>query len=210
MRRTGMREEKREKEVLPLDALINILKRVPVKSLIRFRCVSKEWLNLLQTNIKSLIRFRCVSKEWLNLLQTNIFFTKQQLQHSTCNAVLLLQRIHRQPSPLFFSVCLFGSHYNLIHQSHVFHAFPDAKILDSCNGLLCLRNNTVFSIINPATRQIRQVPTTTLLPFHYVGFGSVLSPTITRSSESPRASPPMTTRLLFSTTLGLIEPRSIR
>ncbi|KAK7331730.1 hypothetical protein VNO80_28468 [Phaseolus coccineus] len=147
-----MEEGKREKEVLPLDAVMNILKRVPVKSL---------------------MRFKCVSKEWLNLLETNPFFTKQQLEHSTRNtALLLLQRIHRQPAPLSFSVCFIGPHYNLIHQSHLSHiAFPDAKILDSCNGLLCLRNNTDLSILNPATRQMRQVPTTALLPFHYVGFG---------------------------------------
>ncbi|KAK7331731.1 hypothetical protein VNO80_28469 [Phaseolus coccineus] len=146
-----MEERKREKEVLPLDAVMNILKRVPVKSL---------------------MRFKCVSKEWLNLLEANPFFTKQQLEHSTRNPALLLQRFHRQPPPLSFSVCLIGPHYNLIHQSHLSHvAFPDAKILHSCNGLLCLRNNTDLSILNPATCQIRQVPTTTVMPFHEVGFG---------------------------------------
>jgi len=147
-----MVEGKREKEVLPLDVVINILKRVPVKSL---------------------VRFKCVSKEWLKLLETTPFFTKQQLDHSAGNTTLLLQRIHRQPPPLPFSICLIGPHYDLTHQSHLSHiASPAAKILASCNGLLCLRHNTFLSILNPATRQIRDVPTAPLLPFHYyVGFG---------------------------------------
>ncbi|BAT86890.1 hypothetical protein LR48_Vigan09g262200 [Vigna angularis] len=147
-----MQRSEMEKEFLPLDVMINILKRVPVKSL---------------------IRFKCVSKEWLKILERSPFFTKQQLEHSAANnALLLLQRIHRQPRPEPFSTCIIGPHHDLIHESHLSHIVsPTAKILASCNGLLCLRHNTALSILNPATRQIRQVPIANLLAFNYVGFG---------------------------------------
>ncbi|WVY93957.1 hypothetical protein V8G54_033045 [Vigna mungo] len=141
-----------EKEDLPLDVMINILKRVPVKSL---------------------IRFKCVSKEWLNILERSPFFIKQQLEHSAANnALLLLQRIPPQPRPEHFSTSIIGPHHDLIHESHLSHiVFPNALILASCNGLLCLRHNTALSILNPATRQIRQVPIANLLDFDHVGFG---------------------------------------
>ncbi|XP_047179776.1 putative F-box protein At3g10430 [Vigna umbellata] len=147
-----MQRSEMEKEFLPLDVMINILKRVPVKSL---------------------IRFKCVSKGWLKILERSPFFTKQQLEHSAANnALLLLQRIHRQPRPEPFSTCIIGPHHDLIHESHLSHIVsPTAKILASCNGLLCLRHNTALSILNPATRQIRQVPIANLLAFNYVGFG---------------------------------------
>lgn len=153
MQRSEMVEGKREKEVLPLDVVINILKRVPVKSL---------------------MRFKCVSKEWLKLLERSPFFTKQQLEYSTGNnALLLLQRVHRQPQPDPFSTCLIGPHHHhLIDESHLSDIVsPAAKILASCNGLLCLRHTTALSILNPATRQIRQVPIENLSAFNYVGFG---------------------------------------
>ncbi|XP_014517971.1 putative F-box protein At1g32420 [Vigna radiata var. radiata] len=147
-----MQRSEMEKEVLPFDVMINILKRVPVKSL---------------------IRFKCVSKEWLNILERSPFFTKQHLEHFAANnALLLLQRIHRQPRPEPFSTCFIGPHHDLIDESHLSHIVsPSAKILASCNGLLCLRHNIGLSILNPATRQIRQVPITNLLAFNYVGFG---------------------------------------
>ncbi|KAL9321388.1 hypothetical protein ACSQ67_013227 [Phaseolus vulgaris] len=57
-------------------------------------------------------------------------------------------------TPFFSNASTTNRH--LIHQSHLFHiAFPNAKILDSRNGLLCLHNNIALSIINLATRQIR-------------------------------------------------------
>ncbi|WVY93956.1 hypothetical protein V8G54_033044 [Vigna mungo] len=147
-----MQRSEMEKEVLPLDVMINILKRV---------------------SVKSLIRFKCVSKEWLNILERSPFFTKQQLKHSAANnALLLLQRIHRQPQPEPYSICIIGPQHDLIRECHLSHIVsPSAKILASCNGLLCLRHNIGLSILNPATRQIRQVPIANLLAFNYVGFG---------------------------------------
>ncbi|KAI9126956.1 hypothetical protein K1719_001515 [Acacia pycnantha] len=35
---------------LPGDVIVNILKRLPVKSLIRFQCVCKDWKNLIKTS----------------------------------------------------------------------------------------------------------------------------------------------------------------
>ena len=142
-----------KQEFLPYDVIINILKRLPVKSLIRFKCVSKDWFNLFQN--------------------TPNFFTQQHLNHSAhTNAFLLLQRIPRQPRPLPFSTCLIGPDINFVHPPQFFDiASPAAKIVASCNGILCLRDKTALSLFNPASRQIKQVPGTTLFGLYYVGFG---------------------------------------
>ncbi|TKY71483.1 putative F-box protein [Spatholobus suberectus] len=147
-----MVDGKSKEEFLPYDVVINILKRLPVKSL---------------------IRFKCVSKDWLNLLETTPYFTQQHLRHSAHNnAFLLLQRIPRQPRPLPFSSCLIGPDINVVCNPRFADiASPAAKIVASCNGLLCLRDKTALSLVNPATRQTKQVPGTTLFGFHYVGFG---------------------------------------
>nr|XP_007148391.1 hypothetical protein PHAVU_006G204600g [Phaseolus vulgaris]ESW20385.1 hypothetical protein PHAVU_006G204600g [Phaseolus vulgaris] len=79
-----MEERKREKEVVPLDIVMNILKRVPVKSLMRF-------------------------KEWLNL-PTNPYFIKQQLQHSNASTA----NRHLSPSPSASSDPTTTSSTNLI------------------------------------------------------------------------------------------------
>ncbi|XP_027338906.1 putative F-box protein At3g16210 [Abrus precatorius] len=140
---------------LPDDVLINILKRVLVKSLIRFKCVSKDWLNLLQTP----------------------YFTEQHLHHSSHNSTfLLLQRIphsfHR-PS-LTASECLIGPDFTVHHPQFIDFTSPDAMIVGSCNGLLCVRHsNYKLSLFNPATRQIRHIPETLIhvKSCYYVGFG---------------------------------------
>ncbi|RDX79670.1 putative F-box protein, partial [Mucuna pruriens] len=143
-----MVDGKREEEFIPLDVVMNILKRLPVKSL---------------------IRLKCVSKEWLKVLDGNHYFTQEHLRHSAHNnAFLLLQRIPRQPRPLPFSSCLIAPDATLVHPLFTHIA---AKIVASCNGLLCLRDKTHLSLFNPATRQIKHLPPTTLFGFHYVGFG---------------------------------------
>ncbi|KAK7369938.1 hypothetical protein VNO80_11986 [Phaseolus coccineus] len=104
--------------------------------------------------------------------ETNTFLTKEQLEHSTRNPfLLLLEDIPCQPLPLS-SVYLIGPDYSLINQSHLSHIlFPDTNIIHSCNDLLCLKNNTGLSIINPTTRQIRHVLAKALVFNNCFGFG---------------------------------------
>ena len=143
-------------ELLPYDIIINILKRIPVKSLTRFNCVAKDWAKLFRTP----------------------HFTAQHLHHSVRNnPFLLLQRIlqpHHQSHPFTSSFCLIGPDFKVHNSQFLDFTSPAAKIVSSCNGLLCFRlTDHTLSLCNPATRQVRQVPRTLIdiKNFYYIGFG---------------------------------------
>ncbi|KAL1326892.1 hypothetical protein HN51_037016 [Arachis hypogaea] len=143
-------------EIFPDDVMIDILKRLPVKSLMRFKCVSKNWANLFRTP----------------------HFTAQHLRHSIQNRFLLLQRIQRSPtSPVCStptSFCLIGPDLSVHELEFLNFASNGAKIVGSRNGLLCLRHTDhALSICNPATRQVTQVPRTLtdVRTLYYFGFG---------------------------------------
>ncbi|XP_061351602.1 uncharacterized protein LOC133296596 isoform X2 [Gastrolobium bilobum] len=127
-------------EFWPLDVMINILKRVPVKSLIRFKCVAKDWGELFKTP----------------------YFIAQHLHHSASNnSYLLLQRIpepYHQSHPFTFSTCLIGPDLKIHNPQFIDFTSPTAKIVGSCNGLWCVRHtdHAKLSLWNPATRQVRQ------------------------------------------------------
>ncbi|KAL2324768.1 hypothetical protein Fmac_023826 [Flemingia macrophylla] len=138
-----------KQEGLPHDVVMNILARLPVKSLLRFKCVSKEWLNLIKSP----------------------FFTQQHLLYSSRNPFLLLQRYHCQVLPVPFTCYLVGPHNNNPQITDFPMPFqpPTARIriVASCNGLLCLREKTKFSLFNPATNRIKNLP----VKCRYFGFG---------------------------------------
>ncbi|XP_061351601.1 putative F-box protein At3g24700 isoform X1 [Gastrolobium bilobum] len=144
-------------EFWPLDVMINILKRVPVKSLIRFKCVAKDWGELFKTP----------------------YFIAQHLHHSASNnSYLLLQRIpepYHQSHPFTFSTCLIGPDLKIHNPQFIDFTSPTAKIVGSCNGLWCVRHtdHAKLSLWNPATRQVRQVPGTLIdiKNSYHIGFG---------------------------------------
>ncbi|KAI9127218.1 hypothetical protein K1719_001777 [Acacia pycnantha] len=119
------------------EIITDILKRLPVKSLIRFQCVCKHW--------KDLIKSPC--------------FINDHLHYSTPqNSCLLLEyNFPRKPSQLRLV-----DWEMQIHQIHPPRTFN--RIIGSINGLLCLVNDDwkclyPFFLWNPATREVRQLPT---------------------------------------------------
>ncbi|KAJ1410227.1 Galactose oxidase/kelch, beta-propeller [Sesbania bispinosa] len=138
----------REEAVLPYDIIINVLQRVPVKSLIRFKCVAKDWAKLLETP----------------------YFIEQHLHHSSHNNLYLLLQC-ALPSPSI----LIGPDFKF-HKPPQFTS-PPGRIIGSCNGLLCLRHTEqppMLSLWNPATRQVKHVPETLIdvkTNSYHVGFG---------------------------------------
>ncbi|CAL0309167.1 unnamed protein product [Lupinus luteus] len=148
-----MVEKDKKNENLAYDTTINILKRLPVKSLVRFKCVSKDWLNL----------------------SNSPYFISLHLHHSTL--LLLFQRIplsNNQSQSSSSSSCLIGQDLK-VHNPEFFDFALTDKIIGSCDGLLCVKhtNNHMLSILNPATREIRQVPEILhdIKSFSYFGFG---------------------------------------
>ncbi|KAI9127344.1 hypothetical protein K1719_001903 [Acacia pycnantha] len=147
-----------ETPFLPEEIIRNILNRLPVKSLIRFQCVCKPWKNLIKTSS----------------------FISGHLHHSTHqNPLLLFQQNERHPLHLSLLDC--EMQVSEVQNTPLFDSSSWARIIGSCNGLLCIAISEVgiypASILlwNPAVREFRQVPRTrTIDRFEWdctVGFG---------------------------------------
>ncbi|GAB4855312.1 hypothetical protein Ancab_023931 [Ancistrocladus abbreviatus] len=126
------------------DLLTEILSRLPVKHLLRFKSVSKQWLNLISDRRFSLFH----SQRHPNPPSSALFFN-----HSLCSSwsstfkFIPLQNHHQvTDSPPFLS--LFNS--------------SSMAILQSTNGLvLCKsvsKSDLAYYIFNPTINQISQLP----------------------------------------------------
>ncbi|KAI9127326.1 hypothetical protein K1719_001885 [Acacia pycnantha] len=119
------------------EIITDILKRLPVKSLIRFQCVCKHW--------KNLIKSPC--------------FINDHLDYSTPQNSCLLLEYNFPRKPLQLRLVDWEMQ---IHQIHPLRTF--SWIIGSINGLLCLVNDDCwkclcsFFLWNPATREVRQLP----------------------------------------------------
>ncbi|KAK4256275.1 hypothetical protein QN277_009160 [Acacia crassicarpa] len=131
---------------LPHEIIRNILKRLPVKSLIRFQCVCKDWKNLMQ----------------------NPSFIVDHLQQSSHQNPSLLLECKRINIPLPWRLYLLDSGLQVrrVQNSPSNNSSRNAGIVGSCNGLLCLEIHDFnqsphpLSLWNPATTAVRHVPRT--------------------------------------------------
>ncbi|KAK4259390.1 hypothetical protein QN277_005728 [Acacia crassicarpa] len=138
---------------LPEEIIRNILKRLPVKSLMRFQCVCRQWRILFKTPS----------------------FIANHLDHSNHqNPCLLLQRYGiDNPSNLY---CLDSE----MQVRELQNPPKQGKIVGSSNGLLCVEINKhdapphFLLVWNPTIREVRLVPETNISKdygHHLVGFG---------------------------------------
>ncbi|XP_054779338.1 F-box/kelch-repeat protein At3g23880-like [Prosopis cineraria] len=135
---------------LPQEIIVNILKRLPVKSLIRFQCVCKHWKHLIKSS----------------------YFVSEHLHHSSLqNPCLLFQR---EMSGDPFILHLLDSRLQVRELQNDFWC---AQIVGSSNGLLCIGMGKYilsplsFLLWNPAIREVRQVPINDFERASAVGFG---------------------------------------
>lgn len=142
---------------LPGDIKLEILSRLPPKSLLRFRCVCKRWLSLFSNPSfihKHLHRTPTTSADDETLLIRNC-------ARDSPHRGLSLLNLKNPTNPLTFNL------------NHPFGPFPfppknnhcDMELVGSINGLVCLssRLDGLISIIwNPATKQYVNIPTPNL------------------------------------------------
>ncbi|XP_043693194.1 F-box protein CPR1-like [Telopea speciosissima] len=141
---------------LPEDLIADILSRLPVKSLLRFRCVSKPWCALI----------------------TDPAFVKMHLNRSLAtNSNLNLILINSSFN--LYSVDLDAWEQQAAVKLHLPLKSPNykAKIVGSCNGLLCISysDDDIF-LWNPSTRRHQKLPITPIeFPFdnrlRYIVYG---------------------------------------
>nr|POE88530.1 f-box protein cpr30 [Quercus suber] len=138
---------------LPVEIITEILSRLPVKSLLRFLCVSNSWKDLIKhTDFIKLHLHRSIetNRDRTLILQKHIngvpryFFSVHfPTENHFDNAFKLYQPLHRR----------FGK---------------VVKILDYCHGLVCIYHWTdEIAIWNPLIRKYRILPTEPILKPSY-------------------------------------------
>lgn len=127
---------------IPKDILVaEILCRLPIKSLLRFKCVSKEWYSLISDP-----KFALYLQKRQGEINNN---------NTTHQRVLLLTiSPDRLQSFDCLSRCITDLNFNFPFQSR-----PNV-IIGSCNGLVCmaLLGSKDFFIYNPSTRVYKKLP----------------------------------------------------
>ncbi|KAF8015821.1 hypothetical protein BT93_H1383 [Corymbia citriodora subsp. variegata] len=146
-------------ESFPEDVIIEILLREPVKSLMRFKCVSKGWRSMI----------------------SDPTFTKLHLQRLKVGDMIPSQRIFKT-SPLetidyeALDDSIGGGGDRAVVQAHELNlddACWEPCLVGSCDGLVCLYIPGRFILYNPVTRECRNLPTLDLFEPDelFIGFG---------------------------------------
>ncbi|XP_030964101.1 F-box/kelch-repeat protein At3g23880-like [Quercus lobata] len=159
-----MTKLRHRKNQLPFDIVLNILARLPVKSVTRFRCVCKSWDSSITTP----------------------YFISTHLNHNKNhgNGCVIHMPSVRDTNPSSNTnrpVCTVALDrpFDRISEIGVPFDFPNAcfQIVGSCNGLLCLANygsstcaNDIY-LWNPSIRKFKKLPHTCLRQLRFVKLG---------------------------------------
>ncbi|XP_057447492.1 F-box/kelch-repeat protein At3g23880-like [Lotus japonicus] len=147
---------------IPFDLVVEILCRLPVKSLLQFRCVCKSW--------NSLISDPKFAKKHLHCSPAN--FTRHHLIASYLNDS---RQLRLKAHPLL-------SVFDTVPATAAQLEYPLKKykinidqIVGSCNGIVCVANHQNFTLFwNPFTRRFKKSPpleNPNILGYTVYGFG---------------------------------------
>ncbi|XP_010480609.1 PREDICTED: putative F-box protein At3g52320 [Camelina sativa] len=126
---------------IPEELLIEILIRLPAKSLMRFKCVSKIWL--------SLITSRYLTNRFLKPSPRRRFLT-YCMGSETHGEYALLTSSNHDHSDTSVSV---------VDKDLAIQTLGGGRLVSSVRGLLCFKNGRRVRICNLNTRQVVELPT---------------------------------------------------
>ncbi|OVA01230.1 F-box domain [Macleaya cordata] len=135
---------------LPEDIIVDITSRLPVKSILRFRCVCKPWCKLFSGPefVKMHLK-HVVEKKKFNLMITdggNLYL----LDHDSLSSLSFVTKCNKGTA----------IDYPYKTQNYI------VEILGSCNGLVCINpDKYVICIWNPSTKEYKKLPTLEQLEF---------------------------------------------
>ena len=138
---------RRDMPYIPEDIVIEILKRLPFRSLVRFQCVSKCWKHFIDSP----------SQYFIN---ENLHYTKHQspsLLLSTRSGVRLID---------------YDMHRREVKYPRLFRG-SRMRVIGSCNGLICIvmiDHDGVSSFVfwNPSIGDVMRVPLTESYKLFYM------------------------------------------
>ncbi|KDP34888.1 hypothetical protein JCGZ_09176 [Jatropha curcas] len=126
--------------ILPKDLAIDILTLLPVKSLMRFKCVSKSW---------------CAT------IRSSDFISQHFKKKNSCHLL-----VHYYVSPYaddLVELFLDETLEDLSHQ-HFGLPIPFSKLHGPCNGIFCVSDGSSYALWNPATKELQHLPATLAKP----------------------------------------------
>ncbi|XP_059290600.1 F-box/kelch-repeat protein At3g23880-like [Lycium ferocissimum] len=133
--------------IFPLEIIIEILSRLPVKSLFKFKCVSKSWLSLISSShfAKSHLK---ISSRNNKFSHKNLLLLSMYLPHTLCSCPLY-SALHEKTISCINKLNFPWNPSNIIAG------------VSLCNGLflICIGmyNNNLF-LWNPSTRKTKKLP----------------------------------------------------
>ncbi|KAL2227812.1 F-box/kelch-repeat protein At3g23880-like [Sesamum indicum] len=131
--------------LLPEEIVEEILSRLPVKSLLKFRCVSRSWYSLIGSKefIKAHLEKSTKNTNFTHhRLVLNLFLPNHTLRHCSLNSLL------NEPvtDAFVFDDPMYNPDYSI-------------RIVGCCNGVICiLIDRKRFFLWNPSTRMSKKLP----------------------------------------------------
>ncbi|XP_043693184.1 F-box protein CPR1-like [Telopea speciosissima] len=153
---------------LPEEIIADILSRLPVKSLLRFRCVCKPWFALITD--PAFIKMH-LSQSLATNSNLCLIFKTHLIPSLATNSNFSLNFNSSNLRSVELDVCEQEAAVELDHplKSLVYEPF----VLGSCNGLLCISNYNDEDIFlwNPSTRTHKKLPIITNPFTRFVAYG---------------------------------------
>ncbi|KAL3824132.1 hypothetical protein ACJIZ3_020202 [Penstemon smallii] len=157
--------------LVPEDLMIEILVCLPVKSIVRFRCVSKTWCNMVKSP-------SFINHHLRNQRRRNVLLVRRCLLPPPQYDDVL--SFHDPNSPELEEVCPnlsipFLKDLRMGKPGSCTYNPNNIRILGGCNGLVCIFYiNFVVILCNPALREFKMLPPFPLDSAYYpsrIGFG---------------------------------------
>lgn len=136
---------------------------------------------LLHLPVKHLLRIRCVCKTWCSLIDSTSFVKRHLQRNIQCcpDSRIILRTCPRGTNFFLTDVQSLCDSPAVEIEDPVKTYLSGAEFIGSCNGVVCLlKNNIDILLWNPATRKFRELPTPTNIPPPFgligssvVGFG---------------------------------------
>ncbi|KAJ8747556.1 hypothetical protein K2173_013052 [Erythroxylum novogranatense] len=129
---------------LPRELVVDILSRLPVKSLCKFRCVSKSWLSMISST---------------HFAKIHLGFARRN-KAVECSRQRLIMSCQNLYSAEYGSIGSCRDDIREIQAVKLDYAWKSywIDVVGSCNGLLCIapNENTLF-LFNPSTRESKRI-----------------------------------------------------
>ncbi|AES98570.1 putative F-box domain, galactose oxidase/kelch, beta-propeller, F-box associated interaction [Medicago truncatula] len=161
---------------LPIELIIQILLKLPVKSLIRFKCVCKSWFSLISQPHFANSHFQLTA----NAHTPRILFINPDLESLSIDFETSLHDDSASYSPdisfLFEEYDYDSSSSSDMDFSSPHPSFLDLDIRGSCRGFILCSGYSSLYLWNPSTGVHRQIPFTTVIDSnleakYFYGFG---------------------------------------